>query len=108
MEVGQRVPPPAVTVRVKVVAVVEAPRGEPVTLIVDEPMGVVEEVEIVSVLEQVGLQGLLVIDWTLAPEGKPEAESVTAAVVPADKVLVTVLEPDEPWVTVTGPELERE
>ena len=67
----------------------------------------VEEVEMVRVLEQVGLQGLLVGKVYVAPAGNPEANRVTPADVPDMYVLVTVLDPDEPAVTVILPELAR-
>src|ERR1041384_3277716 len=62
----------------------------------------------VRVLVQVGLQGLLVMDVTLAPAGRPEALSVTACVAPATRVRVIVVAPESPAVTVIGPPLDRE
>ena len=64
-------------------------------------------VEIVSVLEQLGLHGLLV-KLALAPDGRPDALKVTACAVPESNVLVIVFDPDPPWLTVMFPELLSE
>jgi hypothetical protein len=79
--------------------------GEPVTVIGNVPVGVEVEVESVRVLEQVGLHGLL-LNPAVAPEGSPEAESVTEADEPETRVRVIVVEPEDPWSTETFPELE--
>ena len=70
-------------------------RGLPATVSGKLPVGVEALVEIVSVLEQVGLQGLFV-KLAPAPDGKPEALRVTACEVPDTKVLVIVFDPDAP------------
>ena len=60
------------------------------------PTGVAgKAVVIVSVLEQVGLHGL-VVKLAVAPAGSPEAESVTPCDAPETKVRVMILLPDEP------------
>lgn len=71
------------------------------------PAGVEAEVEIVSVLVQVGLQEVGLKE-AVASEGRPEAASETDWVAPAESVAVIVFDPDEPRVTVILPELESE
>ena len=67
----------------------------------------VELVVMVSALEHVGLHGL-VVKLAEAPDGKPEAESVTPWVVPELSVRVIVLAPEPLCATEILPELERE
>ena len=67
----------------------------PVTVMEKVPVEVEALVEIVNVLEQVGLQGLFV-KAAVAPEGRPEALRVTACDVPDTKVPVIVFDPDAP------------
>jgi hypothetical protein len=78
------------------------PKGLPVTVIGKLPLGVEALVEIVSALEQVGLQALFV-KLALAPDGKPETLKVTACEIPDTKLPVIVFDPDAPWVTVMFP-----
>lgn len=92
------------TTRLKLVV---RPSGLPVTGMGYVPAGVETLVVMVKVLEQVGLHGLLV-KLALAPEGKPETLRVTGWVVPDTNVRVIVFDPDPPWVTVMGPELDKE
>jgi hypothetical protein len=86
--------------------VVVFPSGLPVTVIVYVPVGVEALVAMVSVLEQVGVQGLL-LKLAVAPGGRPEALRLTACDVPDTNVRVIVFDPDPPCVTVMLPELER-
>ena len=79
----------------------------PVTVIGYVAGTVPELVVIVSTLDEVGLDGLLVSDED-APVGKPETERLTGWVAPAVKVLVTVFEPELPAWTEMLPEFERE
>jgi hypothetical protein len=62
-------------------------------------------VVIVKILEQPGLQGLFV-KLAEAPTGRPEIASVTGCDVPEASVLLIVVVPAEPCVTITFPELE--
>ena len=64
-------------------------------------------VEIVTVLEQLGLQGLL-LKLALAPDGRPDALKVTDCELPASKVRIIVFDPELPWLTVMFPELVSE
>jgi hypothetical protein len=66
------------------------------------PVGVEALVEIISVLEHVGLQGLLV-KLAVAPAGRPEALRVTACELPDTKLFVIVFDPAIPGVTVMFP-----
>ena len=69
--------------------VVSLPRGNPVTVVVKDPIGVDAEVSMVSwIEEQAGLQGLGLITCTPAPEGRTGTESVTGSLVPDSRVLV--------------------
>lgn len=64
------------TVKPKLVVFVKLP-AVPVTVMVELPVGVVAEVEIVNVVEQLGLQ-LVGLKEAVAPEGSPEALNDTA------------------------------
>jgi len=79
----------------------------PVTVIVYEPAGVDDEVLMVHVLVKVELpeEGLKEAE---APDGRPDAESVTVWVDPLVKVTVIVLELEPPCVTAMLPELLKE
>ena len=63
------------TIKLKVVVLVTQP--VPVTVIGYVPAGVEREVEIFKVLLQFGVQGLLVIETTDAPDGNPDTDKVT-------------------------------
>ena len=80
--------------RVKLV-VRERDPAVPVTVIVDDPVGVEVEVVRVNVDEHVGLQDPGENE-AVAPVGRPEAENVTACVVPETRVAVMVLVTDCP------------
>ena len=67
----------------------------PVTVIVDDPVGVDAEVVIVSVDEHVGLHDPGE-NAAVAPLGMPEAENVTDCEVPETRVAVIVLDTDCP------------
>jgi hypothetical protein len=92
------------TVKIKLV-VLES--GEPVTVIVELPVGVEAVVLIVTVVEQVGLQDVGE-KLAVAPEGSPEAEYETDCLVSEESVAAIVFEPEEPWVAAMLPEEERE
>ena len=77
---------------------VDLASGEPVMVMVEVPAGVLALVLMVRVLEQVGLQGLLV-KVAVAPAGRPEAARVTGWEVPLSHVLVIVALPAAPWTT---------
>ena len=84
----------AFTVRVKLV-VREREPAVPVTVIVDDPAGVEVAVVTVNVVEHVGLHDPGEKE-AVAPVGRPEAENVTACVVPETSVAVIVLVTDCP------------
>ena len=65
-------------------------------------MGVEPAVDIVRILEQVGLHGLL-LKLAVAPAGNPEALRLTGCEVPKDIFRAIVFDPDEPCVTVMLP-----
>ena len=67
----------------------------PVTVIVDDPVGVDDEVVTVNVDEHVGLHDPGENE-AVAPVGRPEAENVAACVVPETRVAVIVLVTDCP------------
>ncbi len=83
------------------------PRGVPVTWMGNVPVGVDPLVEIVSVLEQVGVQAVGEND-AVAPVGSPEAAKETDSDEPETSVAVMVFESDESRVTVIFPEFARE
>jgi hypothetical protein len=58
------------------------------------------------VLEQVGLQGLLVKP-ALTPTGRPLPERTTSVATPETRVRVIVVEPEAPWATVMLPLLVK-
>ncbi len=76
-------------------------------VMVDAPVGVVERVETVSVVVQVGLQ-LAGENVAVAPTGKPDAVKLTACVAPARSVAVTVFVTELPCTTDRAPPLESE
>ena len=88
----------AFTVNVKVVVCDREP-ATPVTVIVDDPAGVDEEVVRVNVDEHAGLHDPGE-KAAVAPAGRPEAENDTDWEVPETRVAVTVLDTDCPWTTV--------
>ena len=89
------------------VVVLVTPPPDAVTVMVELPLGVEPLVLMVRVEEQLGLQ-LLEENAAVAPEGSPEAESVTDCVLPETNVALIELVTDEPAVTDLLPELERE
>src|SRR5213080_4657166 len=91
----------AVTVRVKVV-VLCTPPPSPVTVMVEEPMGVEAEVVRVRVVEQVGVQEMAEKE-AVAPLGRPAAEKETDCEVPETRVAVMVFVTEEPRVTDLSP-----
>ena len=82
------------TVKVNVVVWDREP-ATPVTVIVDDPVGVDAAVVTVNVDEHVGLHDPGENE-AVAPAGKPDAEKVTACVVPETRVAVMVLVTDCP------------
>jgi hypothetical protein len=80
-----------------------SPPVVPVTVINDVPPGVDANVEIVRVVEHVGLHGLAE-NTDVAPLGSPDALKDTGCVEPADRVAVMVVVPEAPAVSVTLPE----
>ena len=96
----------AFTVSVKVVVWDREP-ATPVTVIVDDPVGVDAEVVRVNVDEHVGLHDPGEKE-AVAPVGKPDAEKETDCAVPETRVAVIVLDADCPWTTVLLPPLESE
>ena len=86
--------PGAVTVKLKLVVLV-IPPPFPVTVMVGVSMGVVEDVLIVRVVEQVGEHAVEEND-ALAPVGSPEAEKDTDCAVPETSVALMVLETEAP------------
>ena len=61
-------------------------------------MGVVEDVLIVTVVEQVG-EHVVEENDALAPVGSPEAEKATDCVVPETSAALMELETEAPWLT---------
>ena len=84
----------AFTVNVKVVVWVRVP-AVPVTVIVEDPVGVDAEVVKVIVDEQVGLHDPGE-KAAVAPVGRPEAEKDTGCEAPETRVAVIVLDTDCP------------
>src|SRR5438552_3047141 len=84
----------AFTVNVKVVVWDREPDA-PVTVIVDDPVGVDAEVVRVNVDEHVGLHDPGE-KAAVAPVGKPEAEKDTGCGVPETRVAVILLDTDRP------------
>ena len=84
----------AFTVNVNVVVWDREPAA-PVTVIVDDPVGVDAEVVSVNVDEHVGLHDAGE-NAAVVPVGMPEAENVTDCAVPEIRVAVIVLETDCP------------
>ena len=99
-------PDGAFTVNVKIVVRDREP-AMPVTVIVDEPVGVNAEVVTLNVDEQVGLHNAGEKE-AVAPVGRPEAEKDTDCAVPDTRVAAIVLDTDWPSATVLFPPLESE
>lgn len=98
----------AVTVTLTGVGVVVAPRGLPVTVRVKGPVGVEELVEIVRMLDPVGVTGF-VAKLQVTPTGSGVMhDSVTGDAVPEVRVAVTVRVPELPCAMVTGPLFDNE
>jgi hypothetical protein len=74
---------------------------------VDVPAGVVADVVMVSVVEQVGLQEASE-KLADAPLGSPDTVKPTGCVLPDASLAVMVLAPEPPAVTVMPPELVSE
>jgi hypothetical protein len=89
------------------VVVLVTPPPVAVTVMVELPAGIEAVVLIVRVEEHVGLQEVEEKD-TVVPEGKPEAEKVTAWALPDAKVVPIELVTEEPAMTDLFPELARE
>ena len=98
--------PGAVTVKLKVVVRVTPP-PIPVTVMVEVPAGVVEDVLMVRVVEQVGVHDVEENEG-VAPEGNPDWEKATDCAVPETSAAPMELETEAPWVTVLLPPLLRE
>ena len=79
----------------------------PVTVIVDDPVEVDAEVEMVRVAVQVGRQDAEEKE-AVAPDGKPEAEKETEEAALETRLAVTVLDTDWPWTAVRSPSLASE
>ena len=88
----------ALTVNVKVVVWVREP-AVPVTVIVEDPVGVDADVVRLNVDEHVGLHDPGE-NAAVAPVGRPVAENDTDCEVPETRVAETVLDTDCPWATV--------
>ena len=84
----------AVTVKSKLVVLV-IPPPFPVTVMVEVVMGVDDVVERVRVVEQGG-EHVVEENDALAPVGSPEAEKVTACVVPETSAALIVLVTEAP------------
>ena len=80
----------AFTVNEKVVVWDREP-ATPVTVIIEDPVGVDADVVMVSVDEQVGLHDADEKE-AVAPAGRPVAEKVTACAVPETRVAVIVFD----------------
>lgn len=84
------------------------PPPEPVTVTTNEPVGVVDDVPMVKVLEKVGKpdEGLKEHE---APDGSPLVhERLTDCDIPLNKVAEIVFDPLPPRVTVMPPEFDKE
>ena len=79
----------------------------PVTVIVDDPVGVEAAVVNVSIGEQSGLQDAGENE-AVVPAGRPEAENETDCGLPEIRPAVIVLDADCPWTTLGFPPLESE
>jgi hypothetical protein len=88
----------AFTVNVNIVVCDREPAA-PVTVIVEDPVGVDADVVSVSVEEQVGLHEAGEKE-AAAPDGRPDAEKETDCAVPETRVAVIVLDGDCPCTTV--------
>jgi hypothetical protein len=88
----------AFTVNVNIVVYDREPAA-PVTVIVEDPVGVDADVVTVSVEEQVGLHDAGE-KKAAAPDGRPDAEKETDCAVPETRVAVIALDADCPCTTV--------
>src|SRR5881409_654285 len=95
------VDPGAATVKLKLVVWVTPP-PVPVTVMVEVPVGVVEDVLMVKLVEQVG-EHAVEENNALAPVGNPEAEKDTDCVVPDTSAALMELETEAPWLTALLP-----
>ena len=77
------------------VVVCDREPAAPLTVIVEDPVGVDADVVSVSVEEQVGLHDADEKE-AVAPVGRPEAENETDCAVPETRVAVIVLDTDCP------------
>ena len=84
----------AFTVNVNIVVCDREPAA-PVSVIVEDPVGVDEDVVTVSVEEQVGLHDACEKE-AVAPDGRPDAEKETDCAAPETRVAVIVLDTDCP------------
>src|SRR6266550_2544859 len=100
------VDPGAATVKLKLVVLVTTP-PLPVTVRVEVPVGVVEDVLIVRAVEQVGVHDVEE-NAAVAPVGNPEAEKATDCAVPDTSAALMVLATEEPWLTDLLPPFARE
>jgi hypothetical protein len=98
----------AVTVRLTVVGVVVAPRGEPVTVKLYGPGATEAATFTVNTLDPVGVTGFTVKLPHVIPTGRPEQDKVTGCAVPAFNVAVTVTVPELPCTILTGPLFDNE
>jgi len=103
--IGAVVSTGAFTIKVKIEVFVTDP-AVVITVIVEFPVGVEALAEIVSVVEQLGEQAVGEND-AAAPVGRPETVNPVDWVVPEERVAVTVLVTELPWVTDLFPPLER-
>jgi len=79
----------------------------PLTVTVEDPVGVDAEVEMVKVEEHARRHDAGEKE-AVAPAGKPEAAKETDAPVPDTRLAVTVLDADWPCTAVTSPPLDSE
>src|SRR3989344_8904857 len=103
--IGAVVSAGALTVKVNVEVLITDP-AVAVTVIVEFPVGVVERVLIVRVDEQVGEQAVGE-NVPVAPVGRPETVNPVDGAVPEERVAVTELVTDDPWVTDLLPPLDN-
>jgi hypothetical protein len=85
------------TVKLKLVVLATAP-AIPFTVIVEVPVGVVEDVLMVRAVEQVGVHEVEE-NAAVAPVGNPEAEKATGCAVPDTSAALMVLATEAPWLT---------
>lgn len=94
----------SLTVKVKTLVLLP---GEAVTIMVEAAIGVVLDVEIVTIIEQPGLQDELENE-AVAPAGKPLAEKETTWVAPLVKPALMVALAELPCPAEILPELAKE